>query len=121
MPTMESVIGRNQIITEQRILHPVTQVFEDVTAKAIVPKPLIITQSTAKTIQELFPEQEYEEKNIQRAKEVLGELSKQFSKTEMRDLVAQVEYLAESWLDEFERDIFSGKTLNELLHERGGL
>ena len=29
--------------------------------------------------------------------------------------------VAESWLDNFETDIFNGKTLNELLHERGGL
>ena len=28
---------------------------------------------------------------------------------------------AESWLDNFETEIFNGKTLNELLHERGGL
>jgi len=118
---MESVLGRNQTITEQTILHPVTQVFEDVTTRAVVPKPLAITQTTAKTIQELFPEQEHEEKNIQRAKAILGDLSKQFNKEEMRDLVAQVEYLTESWLDEFERDIFGGKTLNELLHERGGI
>lgn len=120
MPTMESVQGRTQVRTEQRILQPITRVFEEITTQSET-KPLVLTQPTSKSIQELFPEQEYDEKNIQKAKEILGDLARNFTSIEIRDLVAQVEYLAETWLDEFERDVFKGKTLNELLHERGGL
>lgn len=118
---MLSVIERNQVVTEQQILQPLSSVLEEVTPKPIISKSLTVSPSSAKSIQDLFPEQEYEDKAIQRAKEVLGESAKSFSNEEMRDLVAQVEYLAETWLDDFERDIFKGKTLNELLHERGGL
>ena len=119
MPTMES-IQRNQIITEQKILLPLSRVFEEVAPRPVA-KPLVGAQSTAKTIQDLFPEQEHEEKSIKKAKEILGALASNFTNEEMRDLVAQIEYLTESWIDEFEREIFDGKTLNELLHERGGL
>lgn len=118
---MLNVIERNQVITEQQILQPLSSVLEEVTPKTTSVVLPAISPPSAKSIQDLFPEQEYEDKAIQRAKEILGASSKSFSKEELRDLVAQVEYLAETWLDDFERDIFKGRTLNELLHERGGL
>ena len=120
MPTMLNVTERNQVVTEQKTLLPLTQIFEDIKVKP-TSNHLIISPSSTKSIQDIFPEQEYEEKNTQKAKEVLGELANNFSKEELRDLTAQVEYLAETWLDDFERDIFKGRTLNELLHERGGV
>ncbi|KKP87931.1 MAG: hypothetical protein UR93_C0027G0008, partial [Berkelbacteria bacterium GW2011_GWA2_35_9] len=39
--------------------------------------------------------------------------------TELNDVITEVEYLTESWLDEYERNIFDGLTLQELLHEKG--
>jgi len=120
MPTMLNATERNQVVTEQEVLLPLTQVFEDITVKP-TSNHLIISPSSAKSIQDIFPEQEYEDKAIQKTKEVLAELSSNFTNEEIRDLAAQFEYLAESWLDNFETEIFNGKTLNELLHERGGL
>jgi hypothetical protein len=110
-----------QILNPETILQPVTRVFEDVTNTSNNQRSPNISQATAKTIQEMFPEQEFEDKSIQKAKIILGDLATEFSKEDLRDLVAQVEYLAESWLDDFERDVFNGKTLNELLHDRGGI
>lgn len=118
---MLSVIERNQIVTEQQILQPVPSVLEEITPRPTITKPIAVSPSSEKSIHDLFPEQEYEDKAIQRAKEILGKTASNFSKEEVRDLVAQVEYLVETWLDDFERDIFKGRTLNELLHERDGL
>lgn len=114
----ETQLGRR----DQQIAVPLTQVFETVTSKVLHPQELSTSSREINdSLDKLFPEQEYEERNIQKAREKLGELANNFSKDELRDLVAQVEYLAETWLDDFERDIFDGRTLNELLHERGGV
>ena len=73
------------------------------------------------TLDVLFPEQERENKDIKEAREILGLLSKEFDDTQIKDLIAEVQFLTESWLDDFERSIFKGLTLQELFHEKGGL
>lgn len=78
-------------------------------------------QSTIQTLDKLFPEQEREEKNIKKAKQILGQLSEQFDDQQLKDLIAEVQFLTDSWLDDFERSIFEGLTLQELFHERGSL
>lgn len=83
-----------------------------------VPQPSN-TQSIRKPLDELFPEQKYEEKDIQKAKEILGALANEFSTGQLKDIITEIRYLAECWLDDFEREMFSGLTLKELLHEKG--
>ena len=78
------------------------------------------SQSVKKTLEELFPEQEYQEKQIKRTKEILGGLANEFTEIQLQGVVTEVQYLAGSWLDGFEREIFDGLTLKELLHEKGG-
>jgi len=113
---------RTRIITSQNVLSPTTTLLKDPAISPLNSSPLRLqTPSAVETIQDLFPEQEHEEKAIKKVKEILGPLAKDFTGDELRDLVAQIEYLVETWLDEFERDIFKGMTLKELLHERGGL
>ena len=34
---------------------------------------------------------------------------------DLQDTVVEMKFLAQSWLDDFEKDIFKGKTLNELM------
>ncbi|MEK6846753.1 MAG: hypothetical protein AABY16_01150 [Nanoarchaeota archaeon] len=75
--------------------------------------------STEASLNKLFPEQKREDKQINRAKALLGELANEFTKEDIKDVIVQIQYLAESWLDDFERTIFEGKTLSELLHEKG--
>ena len=52
---------------------------------------------------------------LEKAREILGELAAELSDEELKTIVTEVQFLADSWLDEFERGIFAGKTLNELL------
>ncbi len=92
------------------------------TAKGLQQKELglaTVTQTTEQTLDQLFPEQEHEEKELKQAKDALGLLSFGFSDTELKTIVMEVEYLTEAWLDEFERKTFKGLTLKELLHEKG--
>ncbi|MBI3485655.1 hypothetical protein HY025_01780 [Candidatus Daviesbacteria bacterium] len=111
------------LITEAQFIPPLIEILEEVTPKSINIQPQI--QETSKSLKEsldnLFPEQKYEEKNLQRTKEILGELANDFSSEQLKDAITEVQYLAESWLDDFEREVFGGLTLKELLHEKGGL
>ena len=53
--------------------------------------------------------------DLQEAKRVLGPLATNFPEENLKNTVTEIHFLAESWLDEFERKAFNGKTLNELL------
>lgn len=49
----------------------------------------------------------------QNSKPAVGNKSSQ--STDLQDTVVEMKFLAQSWLDDFEKDIFEGKTLNELM------
>lgn len=69
-----------------------------------------------KQLDDLFPEQKHEDKTIKRTKELLGNLVNKFSDYEIQTIATEIEYLCETWLDTYERTIFKGQTLNELLN-----
>lgn len=54
---------------------------------------------------------------LHKAREILGELANEYSDDELWKIVTEIQFLTDCWLDEFEREIFDGKTLNELLKE----
>ena len=66
-------------------------------------------------INQLFNEQDQQEKTVQEARDILGESAKDLTDSEVYDMVNEVQYLVDTWLEEFERKTFDGKTLNELL------
>ncbi|HLL61167.1 MAG TPA: hypothetical protein VK338_05600 [Candidatus Nitrosocosmicus sp.] len=67
--------------------------------------------------QKLVPEVNVYDKEIDEARKILGEKVKDWTDEQIRDQVAIVKYLVESWLDEFERKTFDGKTLAEMYPE----
>lgn len=84
------------------------------------PKPLKeISPALQSSLDNLFPEQKYEDKDIQKAKQILGKIVEQLDADQIRDVVTEVNYLVNTWLDDYEKDIFNGQTLMELLHEKG--
>lgn len=106
-------------VNEKDYLTPLTKVLErtgPIQAPEF-PEPNNLKQS----LDSLFPEQQYADKAIQKAKEILGEVAKTFTEEQLRDIVSEVQFLTTTWLDDFERGVFDGKTLNELLHEKGGV
>lgn len=68
-------------------------------------------------LDKLFPEQEYRDKTVKRALGILGDDAGKFSVDEIQTMVAETEYLCEALLDIYEKQIFNGKTLQELLNE----
>lgn len=118
---MEMTLERKHEVRKEQIMLPLIQVLDEVTPKSSSTQRLQ-TSSTSITdsLNDLFPEQLYENKEIQRTKEVLGEQAKSLSPEQLRDITTEVKFLVESWLDDFERQTFNGLTLKELLHEKGG-
>lgn len=57
------------------------------------------------------------DEEILEAKKVLGELASNIPEDDLKNTVTEIHFLAESWLDDFERQAFGGKTLQELLLE----
>ena len=56
-----------------------------------------------------------EQKDIDDAREILGDTAKDITDDQLKDILVEIQYLIESWLEEYERKIFNGRTLNELL------
>jgi len=56
-----------------------------------------------------------EQKDIDEAREILGDTAKDLTDDQIKDILVEIQYLVECWLEEYERKIFDGKTLNELL------
>lgn len=72
--------------------------------------------TTQKMLDKLFPEQQKQEKTIKQTRAILGNLLQEFKQEELEEVITLLQYLTESWLDVYERDLFDGMTLNELLN-----
>ena len=71
-------------------------------------------QTVENIVLSILPEH-FEDNKIQRARSILGNKASQISDEEIETSLVQFEYLVNSWLDEFERNIFENKTLQEIL------
>ena len=72
-------------------------------------------QGTYDKLNQLFSEKDYQQKIILETREMLGESAKDLTDSQVYDLTNEIQFLVDSWLEEFERKTFDGKTLNELL------
>ena len=61
----------------------------------------------------------YEEENrLQKARRVLGEISFEITDEQLEIFITGIQFLLDSWLDNFERKMFDGLTLKQIL--KGG-
>src|ERR1035437_922197 len=61
----------------------------------------------------------YEEENkLQKARRVLGEISLEVTDEQLEVFITGIQFLLDGWLDNFERKMFDGLTLNQIL--KGG-
>ncbi len=110
------------LFSEDKFITPLEAVLHEATPKAQYEERADIDKGVLKkSLDDLFPEQRYEEKDIQRAKEILGQLAEKFSNQELLNVITDIQFLVNNWLDDFERKTFNGLTLKKLLHEKGGI
>ncbi len=100
------------------IQQPVTLVKngEEITRKQGVDYSILNQQKTLENSFYIFPESP-EENKVQKARAVLGELAQEIPDEELAVYITQFQYLLDSWLDEFEKQIFNNLTLKQLLRE----
>lgn len=98
--------------------------FEEKKVTALTNEAPTLSQSmqhASNVLNTIFPEQQQRDKEVQKARIALGKTSKELSDEELQAKMSETQYLIQTWLDEFERNMFDGKTLKEVLHEKGGL
>lgn len=66
---------------------------------------------------EIFP-QNIEENTVVKMRRMLGDKAKEMPDDQVQCLATKFQFLIDTWLDEFEKDVFSGMTLKELLNEK---
>lgn len=69
----------------------------------------------------IIPELQIDEKEEQKARLVLAKIAENYTEDEIFETITEIKFLTESWLNDFEREIFEGKTLYEMLHDKGGV
>ncbi len=75
-------------------------------------------QRHSKTSNDLIKDNSLSPNEAEKAKKVLGKLADHFTDDELKDIVSETRFLVETWLDDFEKQAFGGKTLQDLLYER---
>lgn len=66
-------------------------------------------------LNQFFADQNQEQRSILEAREILGDSAADISDEQVYELITEVQYLVDTWIEEFERNVFDGKTLQELL------
>ncbi len=64
----------------------------------------------------IFPKQS-EENNVIRTKRLLGKTAENISDEQIGIIVTEFQFLIDTWLDEYEKGVFNGMTLKEILNE----
>lgn len=67
-------------------------------------------------LKQIFPTQVEENKTI-KARRILGEVAIGIPDEQLEKDLTEFQYLVDSWLDDFEKQVFEGNTLNQLLKE----
>lgn len=66
-------------------------------------------------INSYFSGQDQQSKTVLEAREILGKSANSLSDEEVYELVTEMQYLVDGWLEEYEKTVFDGKTLKELV------
>ncbi len=77
---------------------------------------LLEQQDIYENLNQHLSEQEKEQKSILEARDVLGETAENLTDEQVHSLVSEIQYLVDTWVEEFERKVYEGKTLKELLN-----
>jgi len=113
--------SQSQLIDQQNMLvlkAQATQPFIDfpVDREKLV-NPIMQYGKTFETaLQHIFPAKQ-EETRIQKARLIMGDDVKDLSDEDLDVYLTNFQYLIDSWLDEYEKQIFDNKTLKEILKE----
>ncbi len=78
------------------------------------PHPQAVLENAFKAI---FPQNSEQENNVIRIRKILGKTAQTLSDAQIETIVSEFQFLTNAWLDEFEKEIFSGLTLKEVINQ----
>jgi hypothetical protein len=117
-----SLPAQERALPHEKIVTPLIHVFDEASPQSSgISISTIPSKKLKQSLDDLFPEQQYNEKRTQEARKILGEKAKNLTDQQLNDISVEIECLVKIWIDQFEKKMFAGKTLNELLHDKGGL
>ncbi|OGK38713.1 hypothetical protein A3F03_02660 [Candidatus Roizmanbacteria bacterium RIFCSPHIGHO2_12_FULL_41_11] len=73
-------------------------------------------QSIEIALNNIFPLQS-EENKTSRMRKALGEAAYSLSNEQIETIIIEFQFLVDTWLDEYEREVFKGLTLKEVINE----
>ena len=73
-------------------------------------------QSIETAINNIFPLASEENKTM-KLRKALGETAKSLPDEQIETIGTEFQFLIDSWMDEYEKDVFSGHTLKEVLND----
>lgn len=73
-------------------------------------------QSIEAAVNNIFPLSSEENKTL-RMRKALRNTAQSLSNEQIETITTQFQFLIDSWMDEFEKEVFSGLTLKEVLNE----
>ena len=76
------------------------------------------TQGIYQQVNQNFQEQNEKVKTIQEARDILGKSAENLTDDQVHALSTEIQYLVDTWIEEYEQKVFDGKTLKELLQVR---
>lgn len=87
------------------------------TPTSINSQPSNIFDPLKNAFNEIFP-QNLEENTVIKMRRALGDKGTGMSDEQIQCITTEFQFLIDAWFDDFEKDIFSGMTLKEVLNEK---
>jgi len=91
-------------------------ILSDSIQKSTPYSPLALQTSLNNLIRNVLPEN-YDDPNITRTRRHLGKVAEKLSDEQLLCIISEFQFLVNSWLDEYEKGVFAGKTLREIINE----
>lgn len=71
--------------------------------------------SLEEAIKSVIPDQS-EENKVLRTRKHLGKIAENLSDAHVETIISEFQFLIDTWMDEYEKEVFSGQTLKEVLN-----
>lgn len=110
---------QTQLFETVKTISPGNRITSEFVSHLITKKPLEVVSGQSRpeiSLDSIFPTVQ-EETKITTARRILEDISIDLSDDELEVYLTKFEYLLDTWLDSFEKQVFENKTLNQLLRE----
>ncbi len=108
---METLFDTRELAIKQEVITEIPHSNPPVIQSSISQTPI------QNVIEKILPKQS-EENKFAKTRQALGETAKSLSNEQIETITTEFQFLIDTWFDEYEKDVFNGLTLKEVLNER---